>query len=150
MNIFDHYLMINADYYLENNKKNIPTGKKINVKDTFYDFRELKNIGETIKRKKSGFDENFVIRSNSNLVAKLLCPNNRIQLLVFSNQPGVQFYTGQYLKFRSKNKIIKKYQGLCLETQFFPNSPNIKKFPSTLLLPGKKYRHYMKFVIDDI
>ena len=144
--IFDHYLMLNSDYYLENNKSNIPTGKKVNVTGTYYDFRKSKNIGE----KGSGFDENFIIRKNSTLIAKLQSPKNRINLSLYSNQPGVQFYTGQHLKFRSKNKIIKKYQGLCLETQYYPNSPNNKKFPSTLLFPKKSYRHYMKFVISEI
>tara|TARA_Y100000996_G_C22491761_1_gene630516 strand:+ start:13 stop:963 length:951 start_codon:yes stop_codon:yes gene_type:complete len=148
--IFDHYLMLNSDYYLENNKSNIPTGKKVNVTGTYYDFRKSKNIGEIIKKKGSGFDENFIIRNNSTLIAKLQSPKNRINLSLYSNQPGVQFYTGQHLKFRSKNKIIKKYQGLCLETQYYPNSPNNKKFPSTLLFPKKSYRHYMKFVISEI
>ena len=61
----------------------------------------------------------------------------------------MQFYTGQHLKYHSKNKIIKKYQGLCLETQFYPNSPNNKKFPSTLITPNNTYNHNMRFVINE-
>ena len=147
--IFDHYLMLNSDYYLENNKNNIPTGKLINVEGTYYDFRKLKKIGDFIEKKGSGFDENFIIRSKSKLVSRLLSKKNKIELSLYSNQPGVQFYTGQHLKYHSKNKIIKKYQGLCLETQFYPNSPNNKKFPSTLITPNNTYNHNMRFVINE-
>ena len=147
--IFDHYLMLNSDYYLENNKNNIPTGKLINVEGTYYDFRKFERIGDFIQKKGSGFDENFIIRSKSKLVARLLSKKNKIELSLYSNQPGVQFYTGQHLKYHSKNKIIKKYQGLCLETQFYPNSPNNKKFPSTLITPNNTYNHNMRFVIKE-
>ena len=102
-----------------------------------------------LQKKGSGFDENFIIRSKSKLVARLLSKKNKIELSLYSNQPGVQFYTGQHLKYHSKNKIIKKYQGLCLETQFYPNSPNNKKFPSTLITPNNTYNHNMRFVIKE-
>ena len=149
-NIFNHELFINADYYLENDKGNIPTGKRINVKNTQFDFRNISNIGDKIQQKGSGFDENYIIKKNSSFVAKLISPGSKIQLSLFSDQPGVQFYSGQYLRFTSKSKKIRPYQGLCLETQNFPNSPNNKKFPSSLVSPGQTYRHNMKFKISDI
>ena len=149
-NIFNHELSINADYYLENDKGNIPTGKRINVKNKQFDFRNISNIGDKIQQKGSGFDENYIIKKNSSFVAKLISPGSKIQLSLFSDQPGVQFYSGQYLSFMSKSKKIRPYQGLCLETQNFPNSPNNKKFPSSLVSPGQTYRHNMKFKISDI
>jgi len=149
-NIFGHNLFINSDYFLENDKDNIPTGKKVSVKNTQFDFRNLANIGDKIKKKGSGFDENFIIRKNSNLIAKLISPKSKIQLSIFSNQPGVQFYTGQNLMYFSKNKKLNPHHGLCLETQNFPNSPNNKKFPSSLLNSSQTYQHNIKFKINDI
>tara|TARA_B100001109_G_C18818149_1_gene453106 strand:- start:267 stop:1217 length:951 start_codon:yes stop_codon:yes gene_type:complete len=149
-NIFGHKLFINSDFFLENDKDNIPTGKKVSVKNTQFDFRNLTNIGDKIKKKGSGFDENFIVRNNSNLIAKLISQKTNIQLSVYSNQPGVQFYTGQNLRYFSKNKKLYPYQGMCLETQKFPNSPNNIKFPSSLLKARQTYRHNMKFKISDI
>ncbi len=146
--IFNHYLMINSDFHTQNNKQSIPNGKIIANKGTFFDFNKFRIIGEQIKRKGCGFNENFIVRKNSNLVAKLFSPRSKIILKIFSNQPGVQFYTGQNLKFRSKKKNIKKYQGLCLETQAFPNAPNNIKFPSTLLGPSQIYKHNIRFEIS--
>tara|TARA_B100000902_G_scaffold332952_1_gene331203 strand:- start:345 stop:1295 length:951 start_codon:yes stop_codon:yes gene_type:complete len=149
-NIFGHNLFINSDYFLENDKDNIPTGKRVSVKNTQFDFRELANIGDKIKKKGSGFDENFIIRNNSNLIAKLISPKSKIQLSIFSNQPGVQFYTGQHLRYFSRNKKLNSYQGMCLETQNFPNSPNNRKFPSPFLKAKHAYKHNIKFKIRDL
>ena len=108
----------------------------------------MSNIGDKIK-KKATCGENYVIRKKSTLMAKLIAPKSQIQLTVFSNQPAVQFYSGQYLKYVSKNKKLKAHQGMCLETQCFPNSPNNKKFPSSLLKPKETYLHNMRFKISD-
>ena len=148
-NIFDHELLINADYYLKNDKFNIPTGKFVYVSNTPFDFRSFSRIGNQIKKNKKGFDENYVLKKGT-LVSKLKSTKNKILLKIFSNQPGVQFYTGQHLNIRYKDKCLRPYQGLCLETQAFPNSPNMKKFPSTLLIPGKKYSHSIKFEITHL
>ena len=148
--IFGHSLYINSDYYTEMDKDNIPTGKKISVNNSTYDFRKTANIGDKIIEKGSPYDENYIIRKQSRLIAKLTSPKSKIQLTVFSNQPAVQFYSGQYLKFLSKSKVLKAHQGMCLETQCFPNSPNNKKFPSSLLKPKETYLHNMKFKISDI
>jgi aldose 1-epimerase len=148
--IFGHGLHINSDYYTQMDKDNIPTGKKVSVNNTTYDFRKISNIGEKIKEKGSPYDENFIVRKQSRLIAKLISPKSRIQLTIFSNHPAVQFYTGQYLRFISTSKKLKPHQGMCLETQCFPNSPNNKKFPSSLLMPKETYLHNMKFRISDI
>ena len=147
--IFGHHLYINADYYTEMDKDNIPTGKKVKVDKSLYDFRKMSNIGDKIKEKGSPYDENYIVRKKSTLMAKLISPKSQIQLTVFSNQPAVQFYSGQYLKYFSKNKRLKAHQGMCLETQCFPDSPNNKKFPSSLLKPEETYLHNMRFKISD-
>ena len=67
---------------------------------------------------------------------------------IFSNQPGLQLYTGHKLNFKSKRKKLSFFQGLCLETQHFPNSPNQKNFPTTLALPNKKYRLFTKYKFE--
>ena len=149
-NIFGHSLYINSDYYTEMDNDNIPTGKKVSVNNSPYDFRKISNIGDKIKEKGSPFDENYIVRKQSRLIAKLISPKSQIRLTIFSNQPAVQFYTGQYLRFISTSKKLKAYQGMCLETQRFPNSPNNKKFPSSLLKPKETYLHNMKFQISDI
>ena len=65
-----------------------------------------------------------------------------------TNQPGIQFYSGQHLRYKSSKKTLSPFQGLCLETQAFPNSPNNKNFPSTLVSPKKKYFHEVSFLIN--
>ena len=143
--IFNHHVLINADQYLENNHQNIPTGKKINVEDTPFDFRKWKILGNQINLNKKGFDENFIMKSNLN--ALIYSPQSGILLTLKSNQPGLQFYTGQYLKFKNHKKELFPFQGLCMESQAFPNSPNNKNFPNTVLKPNDLYKHKMKIKI---
>lgn len=150
INIFDHYLKIHSNKILQNDKFNIPNGKIKNVPQTPFNFMNLSKIGDNLKILKRGFDENYILSKNSDHVAELWSPKSNILLSMFSNQPGVQFYTGQYLKYKSAIKNLYPYQGLCLETQAFPNSPNNSKFPSTLLLPKKKYRHSIQIKIDHL
>ena len=146
--IHDHELMINASSYLENDKSNIPTGKKVRVKNTPFDFTKWQKIGVQLTKNGRGFDENFILQGN--LAAKLLSKKSNIILSIFTNQPGIQFYTGQFLKFRSKQKTLNPYQGLCLETQNFPNSPNETSFPSSLLKKNKTYKNITKYIVTHI
>ena len=148
--IFDHYVQINSNQYLENDSENIPTGRVMNVKGTRFDFKKSTRIRDKFTNKFKGFDENFIIKKNSRFVAKIQLPKSNISLKIFSNQPGVQFYTGQHLKYSSNRIKIKKYQGMCFETQGFPNAPNNRKFPSTQLNPSQIYKHQMKFEIGEI
>ena len=148
--IFDHHVQINSNQYLENDSENIPTGRVMNVKGTRFDFKKSTRIRDKFTNKFKGFDENFIIKKNSKFVAKIQSPKSNITLKIFSNQPGVQFYTGQHLKYSSNRIKIKKYQGMCFETQGFPNAPNNRKFPSTQLNPSQIYKHQMKFEIGEI
>tara|TARA_Y100001934_G_C12331185_1_gene765169 strand:+ start:102 stop:1055 length:954 start_codon:yes stop_codon:yes gene_type:complete len=149
-NIFDHYVQINSNHYLENDHENIPTGRVMSVQGTRFDFKKSRRIRDKFTNKFKGFDENFILKKNSRLVAKIKSPKSNISLKIFSNQPGVQFYTGQHLKYSTNRIKIKKYQGMCFETQGFPNAPNNRNFPSTLLNPSQTYKHQMKFEIGEI
>ena len=146
-NIFDHFLLINANSYLKNDSFNIPTGEYKKVNKTPYDFRQFRHIGQQIELNHGPFDENFVLNKKQKFAACLWSPHSDILLSIRTNQPGIQFYSGQHLRNKSSKKTLSPFQGLCLETQAFPNSPNNKKFPSTLVSPEKKYLHEMNFLI---
>ena len=158
-NIFNHDLKINSEKYLEVNSKLIPTGKYKSVKDTINDFREFKNIGKKIsliKKKnpkklsntinQSGFDITYCIKKNQkNYVATLKNQKNNLTLGFSSNLPGMQLYTSQSLRYKKK---LFPYQGICLETQFFPDSPNKKSFPKTLIKPNKSYKFFTNIKVN--
>ena len=141
-------MKIISDYYLPVNKFNIPTGKKNNVEKSYFNFNRFSNIGKKLLLKKNGFDINYITKKRKdNLTAILANKNSGISLGFYSNQPGLQFYTGHKLKFKN---LLYPYQGLCLENQHFPNTPNEKKFPSTLILPYKKYKYFTKIKLIDL
>jgi len=151
--IFDHELKLNSYKYLQINKNFIPTGKFKNVKKSIYDFLNFENIGKKLdffKNKKlnikfKGFDNTFVIKSTArNLVATLKNKNSNIQVDFFSKLPGIQVYSAQNLNFKKK---LLPYQGICLETQYFPDTPNKKNFPTTLIKPNKRYTCFTKIKI---
>jgi aldose 1-epimerase len=143
--ILDESLMIDADRYTPVDSTLIPTGKITAVKGTPYDFTVAKKIGKDINEVKGGYDFNWVLnRKDSSLqkVAVLSDPISGRTLEVYTTQPGLQFYTGNFLdgKFINRDgKPIKQHAALCLETQHFPDSPNEPDFPSTILRPGEKY-----------
>jgi aldose 1-epimerase len=122
----------------------------ISVDGTSFDFKKPSKIKDKFTNKLNSFDENFIINKNSKFIAKIKSSKSNISLRISSNQPGVQFYTGQHLKYSTDRKTIKKYQGMCFETQGFPNAPNNSKFPSTRLDPSQTYKHNIKFEIEEI
>lgn len=144
--ILDHKLTINADKYTEINKDFIPTGKLRSVKNTPFDFTSEKTIGEEISDVKGGYDHNFVLNNFTGRVRKICKvhePVNGRVMEVFSNQPGLQFYTGNFLdgtEIGKNAQVYKRHYGFCLETQYFPDSPNHPEFPSTILKAGETYR----------
>lgn len=149
--ILNHELTINADEFTPVNSELIPTGKLEKVDNTPFDFRKSKKIGQDINSDNEqiklglGYDHNFVIKRNNNdviKIAEVYEPNTGRLMEVFSDQPGVQFYTGNFLNgsLIGKNGIKYNYRtGFCLETQHFPDSPNHSNFPSVFLKPGEKY-----------
>jgi aldose 1-epimerase len=149
--ILDHKLMIKADYYTPVDTGLIPTGELKAVKGTPFDFNTPEKIGARIAQVPGGYDHNFVLNrtdSSLQLVAAVTDSVSGRKLELFTTQPGVQFYTGNFLDGSIKGsdgKPFNKNTGFCLETQHFPDSPNKPKFPTTLLKPGEKYHTITKY-----
>lgn len=156
-NIFGQYLTVNADQYTPNDDQQIPTGEIESVKDTPYDFTRPRTIGEGIEQLKNvfrkndpgGYDLNYVLNGESDeikLAAKVYDPESGRVMELHTNQPGMQFFSGNFNELETKGKggaVYQKHQGFCLETQHFPNSVNQPNFPSVILRPGATYRHMM-------
>jgi aldose 1-epimerase len=161
-NIGDHILQINADYYLPTNDVAIPLGRPEEVEDTPFDFRAGHAIGSRINEESTqliygnGYDHNFNLnRSDEGLVfcAKAISPKTGIAMDIYTTEPGVQLYTGNYLdgSFTGKNgHRYPKRSAFCLETQHFPDSIHHPDFPSVVLQPKDKFRSKttFKFSID--
>ena len=152
--ILDHQLQINATKMLPIDKFLIPNGDMALVENTPFDFRTFKPIGKDIdvdnKQLKLGlgYDHCWCLNNPNKGVRKIASAYHKKSgrlLEVFSDQPGVQFYTGNHL-----NGNYKKRTGFCLETQHYPDSPNQKKFPSVVLAPGEIYssKTSYKFLIQ--
>ena len=143
--ILGHELMLNADKYTVVDKGLIPTGENRSVKGTPMDFTTPMTIGSRIGQVEGGYDHNYVLNSRGGtlaLAAKVYEPTSGRVMEIYTDQPGVQFYTGNFLDGSVTGKAGKVYQknyGFCLETQHFPDSPNKPDFPSVVLLPGQRY-----------
>ncbi|MDP4282366.1 MAG: aldose epimerase family protein [Bacteroidota bacterium] len=143
--VLNHHVTLYADRYTEVNDQLIPTGKLPLTIHTPMDFSTDHTIGERISQVPGGYDHNYVLTGKTgelHPVAKVTEDKSGRVLTVQSTQPGVQFYTGNFLDgtITGKNGIVyKKHWGFCLETQHFPDSPNQKSFPNSILKPGEKY-----------
>ncbi len=144
--ILNEQLELNADKYTPVDDKLIPTGKIEDVKGTSMDFTSPKIIGKDIQEVKGGYDHNWVLNKTGNgleKAASVYDPNSGRYMEVFTTQPGIQFYTGNFLGgnllyTKSGQKYV-QHGALCLETQHFPDSPNEPSFPNTILKPGETY-----------
>ncbi len=148
--ILKHELTLFCSRYTPVDANLIPTGELAPVKGTPFDFLKPHVIGERINENNpqlkiaGGYDHNFVLDSKSGLgkAAEVYEPTSGRVLQVWTTQPGVQFYTGNFLEgaFKGKGGVVyQKNYGLCLETQHFPDSPNHPKFPTTELKPGQTF-----------
>jgi aldose 1-epimerase len=148
--IMSHDLVLNADYFTPTDAGAIPTGEIRSVVNTPMDFRTSHKIGERIDEKYieliqgMGYDHNWVLNKEDNAlshVATVSEASTGIELKAFTTEPGVQFYSGNYLNVNSgkESKSYPKRSGFCLEMQHFPDSPHHENFPNTVLNPGEIY-----------
>ncbi|WP_276166543.1 aldose epimerase family protein [Zobellia alginiliquefaciens] len=156
----DHVVLLNADKFTPVDNGLIPTGEIMNVEDTPFDFRAPKTIEKDINadfeqlKIGKGYDHNFVLneepKNNEGLTfaARVVEPNSGRTLEVYTSEPGVQFYGGNFLDGsdigKSGNPYVRR-GSFCLETQHFPDSPNQPDFPSTRLNPGETYTSYCTY-----
>jgi len=150
--IHDHFVTLNADKYTPISDALIPTGDIANVDGTPFDLRKRNNLGEAIKKTPDdGFDNNFCINGCFyRLAAKLEHEGSGRVLEVFTNQPGVQFYTDNFMptdrSFVGKGgAVYQRHGGFCLETQVYPDAVNLDNFPGVILSPGQVYSHVCKY-----
>jgi aldose 1-epimerase len=159
-NILDHELQLMSDAITPVNERLIPTGELLNVRGTPFDFETPHKIGERINadhaqlKYAGGYDHNYIVRGAAGemrLAARVRDPLSGRTLEVHTTEPGIQFYSGNFLddSLRGKNDVTYGLRsGFCLETQHYPDSPNQPQFPSTVLLPMHVYRSSTVFRLN--
>lgn len=160
----DHILYVNADNYTPVDSTFMTTGEIVTVKDTPMDFNTPKAVGQDITnfdfaqlKNGNGYDHNWVLNTKgdiSQVAAKLTSPESGITLEVYTNEPGIQVYTGNFLDGTVKGKKGITYNqraSVCLETQHYPDSPNKPQWPSVVLEPGQTYNSecIFKFSVEN-
>ena len=147
----DHLMQINADSYTPVDNGLIPTGEIAAVEGTPMDFREAIAIGDRVDHEFEqlkfglGYDHNWILNKADEgltFAAEVVEPKSGRVLQVYTNEPAMQFYGGNFLDGSDTGKWGKKYEhrtAFCLETQHYPDSPNHDHFPSTILNPGEEY-----------
>ena len=148
----DHILYVNADNYTPVDSTFMTTGEIVTVKDTPMDFTTPKAVGQDIAdfdfvqlKNGNGYDHNWVLNTGGDikqLAAKLTSPESGISVEVYTNEPGIQVYSGNFLDGSVKGKkgiVYNQRASVCLETQHYPDSPNKPQWPSVILEPGQTY-----------
>lgn len=146
-------LYVNADNFTPVDSTFMTTGEIVTVKETPMDFTAPKTVGKEINnydyiqlKNGNGYDHNWVLNTNgdvSQLAAKVVSPASGVTLEVYTNEPGIQVYTGNFLDGTVTGKkgiVYNQRTGICLETQHYPDSPNKPEWPSVILEPGKVYQ----------
>lgn len=163
--INNHLLTINADYFTPVDSTLIPLGENVPVEGTPFDFRQAKPIGKDLVMQDTnlqlqhglGYDHNFVLNKPQpgamSLAATVVEPESGRKMEVFTQEPGLQFYGGNFMDGSDTGKFGKPFnfrESFALETQHFPDAPNQPEFPSIILQPGEKYitSTVYKFSID--
>lgn len=152
-NVLEHLVQISGSQITPVDKNSIPTGELLPVKGTAFDFTSEKKVGSSIREVPGlGYDHNYVLDSGEKKeglkhVAKVKDPSSSRVLNLWTDAPGVQFYTANYVNGvpGKGGAVYEKHSGLCLETQGFPNAINQPNFPSIVVVPGDKYKHSMLF-----
>ncbi len=144
--ILDHTLQLECDKYTPVDDSGIPTGELPAVDGTVFDFRAATKMGSRLGQLKFdpiGYDHNYVLRKQDgdmNLAATVVCEESGRKMKIHTTQPGIQFYTGNFLDGQPGSGGFNQHEAFCLETQHYPDTPNQASFPSTLLKPGDTYR----------
>ena len=157
-NILDHRVMIAADDYLPASPDGIPLGAPATVEGTPFDFRTLHRVGARIEdadqqlRIRQGYDHNFCLRGGvvekPRLAARVEDPSSDRVMELWTDQPGVQLYTGNFLDggvIGKYGRAHRRFDALCLEPQRYPDTPNRPDYPSARLDPGQTYRHTTRY-----
>lgn len=149
-NILDHELTIHADHYTPVDASLIPTGEILSVHETPMDFTHPTAIGTRIAQVPGGYDHNYVLRTGDDPLhpaARVIEATSGRAMEVWTTQPGVQLYTGNFLdgSVTGVGGAYEKHGGLCLETQHFPNAVHHGHFPSIILHPGQHYHHIAEY-----
>jgi len=144
--VLDQEIELNCPYYLPVDPTLMPTGEVRSVAGTPFDFTNGKPIGRDLGKVEGGYDHCLVVRRGGrelDLVCRCHDPASGRRMEVWTNQPGVQFYTGNFMDddTGAKGRVYPKHGAYCLETEAFPDSPNIGHFPSSILRPGQQYFH---------
>lgn len=159
-----HVLTIPADIYLPTDAGAIPTGERATVRGTNFDFRTPHAIGERVRDATDrqlvygrGYDHNWIVgravTSNLHLMARVSEPVSGRGFELWSNQPGLQFYSGNFLDattWGKAKKILRMGDAIVLEPQIFPDSPNQRGFPESRLNPGQTYRNVMTYRFTNV
>lgn len=163
-NILTHRIQLNSDRYLPTDATLIPTGEQANVTGTCMDFRKSKCIcknmdltNEQICYASGGYDHAWLLNVRNNALDTLSLaaivdePVSKRRMKIYTTQPAIQFYTGNFLDgslFGKNNTRHAKYAGFCLETQHYPDAPNNSEFPSTVLRPDAIYQQSTEYRFD--
>ncbi|MCI8669993.1 MAG: galactose mutarotase [Lachnospiraceae bacterium] len=155
--VFQHYVQINSDRVCRVDRRLIPDGSMADVRDTSFDFRKRKKIGDGLNRPFqpvtpfNEYDINYKINDSFGIqkqAAVLECEENGRGMRVYTDMPGMQFYTAGALGEKNKGKngvTYEKYGAVCFETQFFPNAIHIPEFVQPVLLKGKRFVSKTKY-----
>jgi aldose 1-epimerase len=160
--IDNHKLKIPAKYYLPVNEMQVPIGEIAEVKNTPFDFTEFRQISDGINidnvqlKLSDGYDHSLILEHSHSPglkhAATVVEPNTKIKLDVYTTEPAVHFYSGNFLNnVKGKNGVVyNQRSGFCLETQHFPDAPNHSHFPSIVLNPGQEYysKTVFKFALE--
>jgi aldose 1-epimerase len=151
--ILSHELTLFSSSYIEVDSNLIPTGRLTPVQNTPFDFRSRKTVKKDIKEAGGGYDHCFSVDGDIGKLrpaAEVFEETSGRTLKVFTTQPGIQFYTGNFLDgiIGKAGSVYGKHAGFCLETQHFPDSPNRPEFPQAIFGPGKYYHEKAVFAFD--
>lgn len=156
--VCDDYMKINSTTFTPTDSGLIPTGEIASLEGTPLDFTKLTRIGDRIDDTSfeaiafaGGYDHNWILDTAGDdtvPAASVYCPESGIMMTEYTNEPGVQVYSGNFLdgSLTGKNGVVyNKRAGICLESQHYPDSPNKPEWPSTVLRPGEKYYSHCVF-----